>query len=404
MNSTRPDASAIRDWSMDYLAKLLKEPREHIDPDHEFDALGLDSSSAIAFITSLEEWLHVELMPELIFRVSDDHHALRSSVHAPSAAGAGQGLMSAGSTLREREGEKYGGSAEGIRGHYDVGNAFWPLVLGPTMAYSCALFAAPKEDLDTAQRRKLQWHLQSAAVFEAKAALDIGCGWGSMLRMLSSQANVEHATGLTLSDAQAEYLEGLQLPKVETRLENWANHSPRALYDSIISIGAFEHFAKREETTGEKISVYRDFFEHCHRWLSPSGRMSLQTIAFGEMAREAASPFMNEIFPDSDLPYLSEIVAATEGLFEIVALRNDRIHYAITTECWARNLSRNRAAAVRESGEAHVERMLRYFKLVAMGFRMGKQQLLRIALRPINRRWSVRGSEYWTPPGEWPHT
>ena len=129
-----------------------------------------------------------------------------------------------------------------------------------------------------------------------------------------------------------------------------------------------------------------------------------QTIAFGEMAREAASPFMNEIFPDSDLPYLSEIVAAIEGLFEIVALRNYRIHYAITTECWARNLSRNRAAAVHESGEAHVERMLRYFKLVAMGFRMGKQQLLRLALRPINRRWSVRGSEYWAPPGEWPCT
>lgn len=303
--------------------------------------------------------------------------------------------MDAASAVREREGAKYGGSAEGIEEHYDIGNAFWPPVLGATMAYSCALFESPDEELEIAQRRKLEWHLERSLSRSARRILDVGCGWGSMLRPLSALRGVERITGLTLSRAQVEYLKELDLPRTEVRLENWAEHTPADLYDSIISIGAFEHFAKREERPDEKISVYRDFFGRCHRWLSPAGAMSLQTIAYGNMRREEASDFMAEIFPDSDLPFLSDIVAAVDGLFEVVLLRNDRLHYALTVDRWASNLRQNFGVASDLIGRERAQKMSRYFKLVSFGFRTGKQQLLRLALRPIHRNWKTSSTAHW---------
>lgn len=300
------------------------------------------------------------------------------------------------SPLREREGDKYGGSAEGIRQHYDLDTEFWRLVLGPTLTYSCALFSGPDEHLDDAQNRKIDWHLEASGAHAARSVLDVGCGWGSVLRRVPGMPGVERGVGLTLSATQAEHLRSENLPRVEVRLENWAVHEPTAPYDSIISVGALEHFAKPEESQEEKVSVYADFFARCRGWLSPSGRMSLQTIAFGNMEREEASDFMNrEIFPDSDLPFLRDIVAAVGGHFEITAFRNDRLHYARTYDRWAMNLRRNREQAVSLVGEEAVARHERYFKLTSMGFRMGKQHLLRFALRPIRDSWALTGADYW---------
>jgi cyclopropane-fatty-acyl-phospholipid synthase len=305
-------------------------------------------------------------------------------------------MTDAAGTLRDREGDKYGGSAEGIRKHYDVSNEFWPLVLGPTMTYSSALFVDPEEHLDAAQHRKIDWHLGAAGVAQARSVLDVGCGWGSILQRTARMPHLERTVGLTLSTAQADYLRSRDFPRTEIRLENWAVHQPAQPYDSIISVGALEHFAKAEESLEEKIGVYRDYFQRCLQWLKPTGRMSLQTIAFGNMKRNEASDFMNrEIFPDSDLPFLGDLHAALDGLFEIVAFRNDRLHYARTYDRWAANLRTHRDRCVALVGEDQVARTERYFKLTSVGFRLGKQHLYRFALRPITTSWSVSGADHW---------
>src|SRR4051812_32338619 len=104
--------------------------------------------------------------------------------------------------------------------------------------------------------------------------------------------------------------------------------------------------------------------------------MTLQTIAFGDMKREEANDFINrDVFPDSDLPFLGEIAVALEGLFEIAVYRNDRLHYARTADRWSMNLRRHRAQAVSLVGEERVDRLERYYRLISMGFRMGKQHL-----------------------------
>ena len=71
-----------------------------------------------------------------------------------------------------------------IRHHYDVGNDFWRIWLDPTMSYSCAMWENPDDDLERAQRRKLDYHVAEARAAGAPRVLDVGCGWGAVLMHL----------------------------------------------------------------------------------------------------------------------------------------------------------------------------------------------------------------------------
>jgi cyclopropane-fatty-acyl-phospholipid synthase len=279
-----------------------------------------------------------------------------------------------------------GASAQAIQAHYDVGNAFYALWLDETMTYSAARWEPGDDprDLALAQRRKVEWHLASARARQARRLLDIGCGWGATLAAAAELPRLDRAVGLTLSEAQANHVRALGIDKVEVRLEPWAEHAPAEPYDSIISIGAFEHFTKPADDAAAKIAIYRDFFDKCRGWLDGDGAMSLQTIAYGTLRRDDPNvAMMSEIFPDSDLPRLEEIVVACDGLFEIVLVRNDRHDYARTCELWAGRLKAERARAVDLVGRDQVARYERYLRLSAAGFRSGRLNLFRLTLRPI---------------------
>lgn len=277
-----------------------------------------------------------------------------------------------------------GASAEAIQHHYDAGNDFYRLWLDSTSTYSCALWEEG-DDLDAAQLRKLDDHAAQARAPGAAHVLDIGCGWGSMLRRLVQVHGVQHAVGLTLAKNQAQHIQAFGDPRLEVRLENWSDHVPKQPYDAIISVGAFEHFANHGLTPEEKIASYRLFFERCHQWLKPGGSISLQTIVYGNCLREDFSPFFaQEIFPESDLPRPSEIAAASDRLFELELLRNHREHYKRTCETWWRRLRQNREEAVRLVGETVVARYEKYLQYCTIAFHVGTMGLMRVTLRRID--------------------
>ena len=281
-------------------------------------------------------------------------------------------------------------TADAIKYHYDVGNDFYRLWLDPSLTYSCAL-REPGDTLEQAQDRKLRWHLDAVDADEARSLLDIGCGWGAILERASLGHHVDRCTGLTLSDEQAHYIRGRSLPGVEVRTENWIDYQPEERVDAIVSIGAFEHFARPTDSPADKIAVYREFFTRCAGWLADGGALSLQTIAYANMSPSDANTFINnDIFPDADLPTLVEITSAAEGIFEIVSLRNDRADYAWTCEEWASRLRAQRPCAVELVGDDVVKRYERYLKMSALGFRMGKIGLLRIVLRPYVSHFGSR--------------
>ncbi|MDO3648406.1 SAM-dependent methyltransferase [Nocardia mangyaensis] len=282
-------------------------------------------------------------------------------------------------------------AAAAIRHHYDAGNEFYQLWLDSSLTYSCALRENPDDTLELAQDRKLRHHLDAIGAERADAVLDIGCGWGAILQRLS-ELGVAESVGLTLSPEQAAYVRSRDHPGVEVRTENWLHYEPSTRFDGIISIGAFEHFARPDDSTAEKIRVYREFFTRCRDWLTGDGVLSLQTIVYANMDRDQASTFMQqEIFPDADLPTLAEITAAAEGVFEVRSISNGRLDYAWTCQQWARRLRAHRAEATELVGAEVLARYERYLKLSALGFRMGKIGLLRLVLAPYDSGFFASG-------------
>ncbi|NKQ51286.1 methyltransferase domain-containing protein [Amycolatopsis sp. K13G38] len=278
-------------------------------------------------------------------------------------------------------------AAAAIRHHYDVGNEFYRLWLDESLTYSCALREQPGETLHAAQENKLRFHLDAIRPETAGTVLDIGCGWGSILERLAAKGI--RAVGLTLSDEQAAHVRARAYPGVEVRVQNWTDYEPGSRFGGIISVGAFEHFATPADSPEEKIARYRHFFTRCRDWLTDTGTLSLQTIAYANMSRDAASSFMQrEIFPGADLPTLAEITVAADGIFELEKFHNGRLDYAWTCGEWARRLRARRDEAIELAGPEIVERYERYLKMSAIGFRMGKISLYRLVLRPCTSGWS----------------
>jgi cyclopropane-fatty-acyl-phospholipid synthase len=280
--------------------------------------------------------------------------------------------------------EYRGASVEAIQGHYDLGNDFYALWLDPDLTYSCALWESPEEPLASAQARKLDYLAAQAHAPGAARVLDVGSGWGSMLRRLVDRHGVAHATGLTLSDAQAEHVGAWSDGRIEVEVENWADHRPESPYDAIVSIGAFEHFASFGLPREERVHAYRQFFERCHQWLGDGGRLALQSIAKGsntsldrEMTRELLF-VIDCIFPESELPWPSEILTASERLFDLVTARNDPDHYALTCQRWLQALLARRTEAEAIVGDRAVADYERYLRASIRAFRRHHVGLVRL--------------------------
>ncbi len=289
--------------------------------------------------------------------------------------------------------ESYSGAGPAaIRHHYDVGNEFWQIWLDPTMSYSCAMWADPEDDVEQAQRRKLDFHIAQARAAGAERVLDIGCGWGAMLMHLVGSYGVQHAVGLTLSDAQADYVRGIAPSNVEVWTRGWSDYQPTAPFDAIISVGAFEHFARQGLSTEEQIEAYNEFFRACRNWLKPGGRLSLQTMAYGDIPRGRPLRdrfIVDHIFPESELPRLADIARAAEMELEIEQVRNDRGDYVKTMRAWFDRLRARRADAVAVSSEEVVARYERYLRMFAYSMELGAFTLLRLTMRRIDLpgRW-----------------
>ena len=283
-------------------------------------------------------------------------------------------------TISER-----GASAESIQHHYDVSDRFYSLWLDESMTYSCGLWQNDDDCLSAAQTRKIDHLVSLSGAGGRERVLDIGCGWGSVMQRLVAEHGVEHVTGLTLSAAQARRIEDLRDPRLEVRVQDWADFVPDAPYDAAISVGAMEHFVKFGWERSKKVAAYRRFFEKCHQSLKPGAGMALQTIGKGNIVLDEQGLrdtifIAQHIFPESDPPRLAEILHATEKLFEVKSVVNHREHYARTCSAWLERLQANRTEAGEITGPEKVEVYETYLKASIRQFGLGHANLYRISL------------------------
>jgi cyclopropane-fatty-acyl-phospholipid synthase len=260
-----------------------------------------------------------------------------------------------------------------------VSNSFYELWLGPTMMYSSAMWAGtePAADLERAQQRKIDFFAARALRGAGpRRALDVGCGWGWNLRRLAEAHGVTGATGLTLSQAQADYLIQHPVPGADIRLEDWNDHEPGEPYDAIFSFGAFEHFARDGTTGPQRIAAYRRFFRSCMEWLAPGGRLALETIAHDDapdtdapLGRGPLGDFVLSLYPESLCPHLGEIVLGFEPFFEVEVLRSDPGDFARTCRVWLTALREHEHEAVAIAGEQVVRQFRRYLASSEIQFR-----------------------------------
>src|ERR1700731_1404173 len=133
--------------------------------------------------------------------------------------------------------------AEAIHHHYDVSNTFYEWVLGPSMTYTCACYPHADATLEEAQENKNRWVLDKLRLQPGDRLLDVGCGWGGMVRY-AARMGVK-AIGVTLSANQAEWAqkaiadEGLS-DLAEVRHSDYRDvHETQ--FDAVSSIGLTEH-------------------------------------------------------------------------------------------------------------------------------------------------------------------
>lgn len=267
-----------------------------------------------------------------------------------------------------------------ISHHYDVGNDFYTLVLGPSMVYSCAYWPAPGSTLEQAQHDKLELVARKLALRPGQRLLDVGCGWGSMVIHAAREHGAD-AVGITLSQEQAAYArkrvaeEGLA-DKVEIRVQDYRDVTDGP-YDAISSIGMAEHVG-----AARYLEYARDLF----RLLVPGGRLLNHQIARRPQQDESAyavDAFIDAyVFPDGELAPVGTTVTQLERAgFEVRDLESIREHYALTLRRWVERLEADwdRAARLAGPGRARVWRL--YMAASALSFernRIGVNQVLAV--------------------------
>jgi cyclopropane-fatty-acyl-phospholipid synthase len=259
-----------------------------------------------------------------------------------------------------------------ISHHYDVSNRFYEWVLGPSMAYTCAVFPHEDATLEEAQTAKHELVAQKLALAPGMRLLDVGCGWGGMVMHAAAEHGVK-AVGVTLSRNQAEWaqaeisrrgLDGL----AEVRHADYRD-APESEFDAISSIGLTEHIGK------DNLPSY---FASLYARLRPGGRLLNHCITqpYTPPTRRLDPFIARYVFPDGQLEPVGHLVSVmNDAGFEIRHEENLREHYARTLAGWGDNLEERWDDAVADVGLGRARVWRLYMAACRLGFERDNIQL-----------------------------
>ncbi len=260
--------------------------------------------------------------------------------------------------------------AEAIHHHYDVSNAFYELVLGPSMTYTCACYPRPDATLEEAQENKYRLVFDKLRLQPGDRLLDVGCGWGGMVRYAARRG--VQATGVTLSAAQADWAQHAIAEEGLTEHARVVHGDYRDVradnFDAVSSIGLTEHIG---------IANYPAYFQFLRDRLRPGGLLLNHCITRPHNHARSVGGFIDRyVFPDGELTGSGRIIAtAQDAGLEVLHEENLRQHYALTLRDWCANLVQNWDAAVAEVGLATAKVWGMYMAGSRVGFETNVVQL-----------------------------
>lgn len=261
--------------------------------------------------------------------------------------------------------------AEAIHHHYDVSNAFYEWVLGPSMTYTCACYPRPDVTLEEAQDNKYRLVFDKLALQPGDRLLDVGCGWGGMVRYAARHG--VRATGVTLSREQAAWAqraiadEGLS-DLAEVRHGDYRDIRESG-FDAVSSIGLTEHIG---------VGNYGAYFAFLRDRLREGGLLLNHCITRpGNHSAANVTGFIDRyVFPDGELTGSGRIITeAQDAGLEVLHEENLRRHYALTLRDWCANLVRHWDEAVAEVGLATAKVWGMYMAGSRLGFESNVVQL-----------------------------
>lgn len=263
-----------------------------------------------------------------------------------------------------------------VTSHYDIGNDFYQLWLDETMSYSCGYFKQEGDSLFEAQVQKVDHILDKLHLEKGMTLLDIGCGWGFLLKRAAQHYGVK-GVGITLSEEQHRqfseeikdrHMEGM----LEVKLMDYRDLKKSGLlFDRVVSVGMLEHVGRGN---------YECFLENVDAVLKPEGLFLLHYISAQEEFQ--GDPWIKKyIFPGGMVPSLREIIGLLpEYQFYTLDVESLRRHYTRTLLCWRDNFQKHRSEIEKKYGEEFTRMWELYLASCAATFHNGVIDLHQILI------------------------
>jgi cyclopropane-fatty-acyl-phospholipid synthase len=255
------------------------------------------------------------------------------------------------------------------RRHYDLDDRLYMSFLDPYNQYTCAYFTdAPADDLDGAQRAKMNLICRKLHLHEGDRVLDIGCGWGGLARWMHERHGCR-VTGINIADGQLAYAQsrspGPAVEYLHMDYRDLPTKFPRA-FDKVVSVGMIEHVGWKN---------HRSYFRAARAATKDGGLFLLQTCG-QDRSRPIADPWIDRyIFPNGCVPSPTQLATAAEGNFVLEDWQNLGANYDPTLMHWWRRFERAWPAFRAQYGDRFFRTFRYYMQTCAGAFRARQMHL-----------------------------
>jgi len=220
--------------------------------------------------------------------------------------------------------------------HYEVPTAFFSMVMGKHMKYSCCYWDDNTPDLSSAEAKALEITCQRAQLREGMNILELGCGWGSLTMFMAQKFPSAHVTGVSNSSTQKLHIEsqckmrGITNVRIITADMNVFDINET--FDRVVSVEMFEHMRN-----------YQLLLEKISRFLKPDGKLFVHIFTHKEFT------YFFDVVDDTDWMskyfFTGGVMPSDDLLFyfnDHLTIQDhwhwDGTHYGKTSEAWLSNM------------------------------------------------------------------